>query len=402
KTTSILSDPIIEEDRIEQQRAALDYNYSAQPLYITPFKNAISNDTYLKFLSEFNFNPIPSNLAFRNELNRFSSTTVYRFMESEFSDWYTKRFTWDRNYNLAWNLTRSLRLNFDAISNSIIDELPELDENRNPNDPNEIRDVLWDNLTSLGRPKNYRHSFNLTYALPFKFFPYLDFIDMGAQLATTYTWSAAALNAQDYGNVIQNSQARTLNTNINLVTLYNKIGYLKAVNDYQMGQPAASPASRSRQRPDAGQSDSRDSRNQSSGPGIAEVALLRPIMSIRTIKVNYSENLSSVVPGFTPSPKFLGMNEAWSAPGFGYVLGIQPTDSWLEGLVSGPESYITQNRLLNQEVVRNKTQRIDATVDVEPFRDFKITLTANKNLVQNNFEFFKVQDLGGDFQHLAP
>ena len=403
KTTSVLSDPIIEEDKIEQQRAALDYNFAAQPLYITPFKNAISNDTYLKFLSEFNFNPIPSNLAFRNELNRFSSTTVYRFMEAEFSDWYTKRFTWDRNYNLAWNLSRSLRLNFDAISNTIIDELPELDENRNPNDPGEIRDYLWDNILDLGRPKNYRHSFNVTYALPFKFIPYLDFIDMGAQLATTYTWSAAALNAQDYGNVIQNSQARTLNANINMVALYNKIGYLKSVNDFQIGQPASSsPASRSRQRPGSG-TDSRDSRSQeSSGPGIAEAALLRPLMSIRSLKFNYTENLSSVVPGFTPTPKFMGMNESWSAPGIGYILGVQPTDSWLDGLVSGPESYITRNRLLNQEVVRNRTQRIDATMEVEPFRDFKLTLTANKNFVENNFEFFKVQDLGGDFQHLAP
>src|SRR5690606_9895311 len=56
----------------------------------------------------------------------------------------------------------------------------------------------------------------------------------------------------------------------------------------------------------------------------------------------------------------------------------------------------------NQEVVRNRTQRIEATLDVEPFRDFKVTLTANKNFVENNFEFFKIQELGGDFRHLAP
>ena len=404
KTTSIQSDPIVEEDKIEQQRGALDYNYSAQPLYITPLKNAISNDKFLKFLSEFNFNPIPSNLAFRNELNRFQSTTEYRFMEPEFSDWYTKRFTWDRNYNLAWNLSRSLRLNFDAISNSIIDELPVLDENRNENDPSEIREYLWNNLTNLGRPKNYRHGFNLTYALPFKYLPFLDFIDVGAQLATTYTWSAAALNAQEFGNVIQNSQTRSVNANFNLVQLYNKIGYLKSVNDYQIGQPATSPDSRSRQRPGgAAPSGDRDSRkNESSGPGIGETALLRPLMSLRTFKLNYSENFSSVVPGFTPEPKFMGMNEAWSAPGIGYILGIQPTDNWLNSLVSGSQEYITNTILLNQEVVRNRTQRIDASLDVEPFRDFKITVKANKNFVENNFEFFKVQEPGGEFRHLAP
>ncbi|MCB0687528.1 MAG: cell surface protein SprA, partial [Saprospiraceae bacterium] len=394
KTTSIISDPIIEEDKIEQQQGSLDYNYSAQPLYITPLKNAISNDKFLKFLTEFNFNPIPSSLGFRNEINRFKSTTEYRFMEPEFSDWYTKRFTWDRNYNLAWNLSRSLRLNFDAISNSIIDELPVLDGNRNENDQNEIRQFLWDNLTNLGRPKNYQHNINLTYALPFKYFPVIDFIDVGAQVATTYTWSAAALNALDYGNVIQNSQTRSVNANINLVDLYNKVGYLKSVNDFQIGKPTNDGNPRSRQRPGENSSSTgRDSRNEeSSGPGIAEAALLRPIMSIRTLKVNYSENFRSVVPGFTPTPKFFGMNDAWSSPGLGYVLGIQPTDSWLDGLVSGSEEYITNTILLNQEVVRNRTQRIDATLEVEPFRDFKVTVTANKNYVENNFEFFKVQD----------
>ncbi len=404
KTTSIQSDPIIEEDKIEQQRGALDYNYSAQPLYITPLKNAIANDKFLKFLSEFNFNPIPSNLAFRNELNRFQSTTEYRFMEPEFSDWYTKRFTWDRNYNLAWNLTRSLRLNFDAISNSIIDELPVLDENRNPYDPSEIRDTLWNNLTNLGRPKNYQHKVNLTYALPFKYLPFLDFIDVGTQLSTTYTWSAAALNAQEFGNIIQNSQSRSVNANVNFLQLYNKVGYLKAVNDFQLGQPATNGNARSRQRPGTSSQDAdQDSRSSgSSGPGIAETALLRPLMSLRTIKFNYTENFSSVVPGFTPEPKFLGMNEAWSAPGIGYILGVQPTDQWLNSLVSGSEQYITNTILLNQEVVRNRTQRIDASMDVEPFRDFKITVTANKNFVENNFEFFKVQEAGGDFKHLAP
>src|SRR5690606_16732572 len=184
-----------------------------------------------------------------------------------FSDWYTKRFTWDRNYNLAWNLTRSLRLNFDAISNSIIDELPVLDRDRNENDPGEIQDVLWDNLSSLGRPKNYQHSFNVTYALPFKYLPFLDFIDVGAQLATTYTWSAAALNAQDYGNVIQNSQARSINANVDFVNLYNKVGYLRSINNFQIGQPASTSTgpSRSRQRPgNTDQSGGRDSRSEQS------------------------------------------------------------------------------------------------------------------------------------------
>lgn len=401
KTTSILSDPVIEEDKIEQQRGALDYNYSAQPLYITPLENVISNDKFLKFLTEFNFNPIPSSVSIRNELNRFNSTTLYRFMESEFSDWYTKRFTWDRDYNLSWNLTRSLRLNFDAMNNSVVDELPVLDENRNPYEQEAIRDTLWSNLSRLGRPKNYQHKFNLTYALPFKYFPMLDFIDVGAQMATTYTWSAAARNAvDDYGNIIQNSQTRSVNANINFVNLYNKLGYLKSVNDYRMGRESGGADARSRQRPGSGQNQGRG--EGSSGPGMAEVALLRPLMAIRNLKFNYTENLSSVVPGFKPQPRFMGMDKNWNSPGLGYILGIQPTDSWLDGLVTGDNNYITRSVVLNQEVIRNRTQRYDASLDVEPFRDFKVNLIAKKDYTRNNFEFFKVQQPGGEFAHLSP
>ncbi|WP_236980870.1 cell surface protein SprA [Membranihabitans maritimus] len=404
KTTSINSDPIIEENRKDQEQAALDYNYSAQPLYITPFKNVISKDQFLKFLTEFNFNPIPSNISVRNELNRFQNKTVYRFMESNFSDWYTKRFTWDRNYNLVWNLTRSLRLNFDAINNAIVDELPVLDRNRNPYSEEEIRDSLNNSLGRLGRPKNYKHNFNLTYTLPFRYFPFLDFIDIGTQLSTSYTWSAAALNAQEYGNVIQNQQSRSATVNVDFVKLYNNVGYLKKINDYRMGG-SSSGNTRSRQRPGNNNQEngnSRSRRGESDGPGIAEVALLRPLMSVRSLKFSYKNNLSSVVPGFTPRPKFFGMNEEWSAPGAGYILGVQPTNDWLNALVSNGNQFITDTVGLNQEVVRNNTETIDASLEVEPFRDFKLTLTAYKDYRKNNFEFFKVAQPGGEFEHLAP
>ncbi|GAA5224855.1 T9SS outer membrane translocon Sov/SprA [Membranihabitans marinus] len=410
KSTSIYSDPITEEDRVDQEQGALDYNFSAQPLYITPFKNVISNDKFLKFLTEFNFNPIPSNFSFRNEMNRFQNKTVYRFMEANFSDWYTKRFTWDRNYNLAWNLTRSLRINYDALHNAIVDELPVLDENRNPYSADEIRDTLFNNLSQLGRPKNYAHNLNITFTLPFKHFPFLDFIDIGTQLNTSYSWSAAALNAQEYGNIIQNSQARTANIKLDMVKLYNKVGYLRKINDYKLGEkPSSDP--RSRTRPGNAPSRSRNPGNNGEGdekekknhvPGLAEAALIRPFMSLRNVNITYANTVSSIVPGFTPQPKFFGLDESWTSPGLGYVFGIQPTDNWLDDLVSGGNNFITESTALNQEVVRNNSERIDASIEIEPFREFKITLNANKNYVKNNYEFFKIQQFGGEFEHLSP
>lgn len=47
-------------------------------------------------------------------------------------------------------------------------------------------------------------------------------------------------------------------------------------------------------------------------------------MSVRRIQFNYSENNSTIIPGFMQSPELLGMDKGFVAPGWKFVSGFKP------------------------------------------------------------------------------
>ena len=137
---------------------------------------------------------------------------------------------------------------------------------------------------------------------------------------------------------------------------------------------------------------------------MAERIALRPLMLIRKGRFTYSENFNTVIPGFTPDTKLMGLSEGFDAPGWAFVAGIQPGSDWLDE--AGRNGWITHRPELNQQVTRNYTPNIDAGLTVEPFQDFRIELTANKQYTRNGTELFKDQDFNLDptatqFEHRA-
>ncbi|MEO0778687.1 MAG: cell surface protein SprA, partial [Bacteroidota bacterium] len=186
--------PIIESDRTKTYKGAVDYNYSMTPLYISPFKKLIKKDKYLKLISELNFNLIPNSFSVNNELNRELQVTKYRFteLEEQFSTFYNKRFTWDRNYTLNWDLTKSLKFNFGANNRAIIDELKDYDtETATFRTRSQLREEIWGNLQNFGRTKNYTHNFGANYTVPFKKIPFLEWVSVKANYGGTYTWAGS-------------------------------------------------------------------------------------------------------------------------------------------------------------------------------------------------------------------
>jgi cell surface protein SprA len=131
-------------------------------------------------------------------------------------------------------------------------------------------------------------------------------------------------------------------------------------------------------------------------PSMGERIALRPLMLVRKGRFTYSENLSSVVPGFVPETKFMGLSEGFSAPGWAFVFGAQPTREWLDE--AGRNGWITQRPELNQQVMRNKTQNMDLGLTVEPFQDFRIEISATRQFTRNTTELYKdvLFDLGPD------
>ncbi len=224
--------PFIVSDNLKQYKGGLDYNWSFGLKPITPFKKAIKKDKYLKFISEFNFNPVPTSYGFNSTLERNKEVTTYRFpgtttVSEDQSTFYNKRFTWDRNYDLSWDLTKSIKLSYDASAKTIIDELNPyaVDYTDQKN-----KAELWRNLKSGGRLKTFNQNMSGSYQLPFKLIPMMDWVQGKASVSAGYNWDAASLKVPSFGNTIQNNQTRQLNGDFNFETLYNKSKYLSKIN----------------------------------------------------------------------------------------------------------------------------------------------------------------------------
>lgn len=122
-------------------------------------------------------------------------------------------------------------------------------------------------------------------------------------------------------------------------------------------------------------------------PSKMERMLVRPLLSVRKGRVVYLERYASVVPGFTPKSKVLGMNDGFAAPGWDYIAGFSPSDSKLDDFAKN--NWITDNVMLNQPLSRNYTQEFNASVNIEPFKDFKIDVDVMRNYTRNQTEMFK-------------
>lgn len=405
-------DPLIEFDRQENHTGGLDYNFNRQVNYVEPLKGI--NSKFLELLSQFNFNPLPNSFNFSTQLDRQINTTRYRFtgLEDRFNTFFNKRFGWDRTYALVWDLTKSLKFNFNATNQAVVDEPSEADllENFTLEEAKQIRrDSVWNNLRQFGRTKNYQHNFTVNYDLPIKYIPGFDFVSVQGQYRGNYTWTAAALNADSLGNVIQNSQDIQANAELNFETLYNKIPYLAKIN--QGNRPSASQRrGRSRQRQTGGGQEKEDQEKREITT--LEKVLIRPLMSVRTARFNYTEQRSTVVPGFLPQTNLLGLNPGFEAPGWDFVAGLQPRIRTLDESQYGSDidwlaqaadqGWISGSVFLNQEVVQNFTQRLDGRITVEPFRDFRIDIEARREFTENHTQFFKDTIGNGDFVHVIP
>jgi cell surface protein SprA len=431
------TDPTLQVNVLDQYRAALDYSFSVQkPLEVRPFKWLPEAKGWTALVRDLNFNFLPNTFTFSNQMNRQVGEIRYRAAavgEDELPSWYDKRFTWDRSYNLQWNLTKSIGLTFSAINNAFVDE-PKGNLNTI-----EQRDSVLNNMKTFGRNRNYSQNLALTYTLPINKIPFLDWMQVKAQYSATYGWAAANLNVDSLGNVIQNTQNRQINADLDFTKFYNKWAYFKAINtparprpktNDKKGKGGKDGKGDGKDSKDGEQEDGKigkdtdpdmrdniakkDGKNQKSAgpkpkgggyePSTFERILFRPLLMIRKGRGTYQEQFGTSLPGFMPKTKILGLSNDWQAPGWEFVTGAQPNSKWLDR--AAERGWISDNVYLNQQVQQTYTQTINAQLTLEPFDEFRIDVTANKTYGRNHSELFKynTDSLGnnGAFGHLTP
>ena len=360
-------------------------------------------------------------------MDRQLAETRYRFAGgtdiSALNTFYNKQFTWTRNYNLKWDLTKLLKLSFNAQNLAVIDELDEFDLVTSERVDKQVADdYIWKNIQNFGRTKAYDHSLNVNYTLPFKNIPFLEWVNMKASYGANYSWDAGALNVSDsLGNVIQNSQTRQASADLNFESLYNKIPYLKKINKRSRSKKKGRRGSKGDDKKGPSKDDEKDKNSKDKDkkgkkkkkkkdrePSQTERLIIRPLLMVRKARLSYSENYSTVVPGYTPNTRLFGMDESFSAPGWDFVGGLQPnidpnTNDWLRQ--SADNNWISDNVFQNQQVLQNYTQSVDAKLSLEPFNDFRIDFDATRSYTENislNFKDTVYNDGISDIVHAAP
>jgi cell surface protein SprA len=223
-----IRNPLIESDENVEQKFALGYTYSVANKPFEPFKKRIkSKSPWLLFIKDFNFNYLPNSFTFRNNLDRSFSETILRDVDEggyEMPPYYYKNFVWNRNYNLRWDFTRSISLNYQANNISRIDE-----PFGRINTP-EKRDSLWNRISDFGRNTYYFQKLDLTYNLPTSKFPFLSWTTINLVYNATYDWTAASLLAYEQGNIITNTQLKQVNGAFNFTQLYNRSRHFREAN----------------------------------------------------------------------------------------------------------------------------------------------------------------------------
>lgn len=362
-------------------KGVVAWQYTSKFKGFEPFKDVkLFAPKSLQFLKDFNFNPMPTSISVRGELDRSYSELTYR---SSLKDAgaiankpnYSKYFVFNRYYNVRWSLTKSLSVDYNATVNAIIDE-----PNGDLSNPDSLKIVL-NNLKNFGRIKYLDQSITSNYTLPFEKFPITNWISGDYRYSAGYNWKAGPLEkttALQIGNTIQNSRTQALTGRIDMVKLYNKIGFLKDVNT-----PAKPPAPINNKKPAVPDTVRRP-------PDLRAVKLfLRLVMSLRNINASYTLNEGSILPGFNKNPKLFGFDQDWQSPGIGFLLGDQDPNI---ASLAGKNGWLTKNPKLTAPFTQNQSTELTLRASLEPSTDIKIQLDARKSTNAAYQEIFRYDD----------
>jgi len=384
----------------KQYKGSVAYQFSPKGTGIEPFKDAAGlSSPWLKFIKDFNFSLMPSSIGVRLDVDRSLSKTVYRnaglngqFIESDPN--YLKYFTLARTYNVRWNLSKNLSFEYNSRANAVIDEPDGLI------DTEEKRDSIKHNLKKFGRLKNFDQSVTMNYTLPLDKFPVTDWLGADYRYQANYNWRAGPLNwinddirtveesfkdltdSLDFKNTIQNSRDQNFTGRIDLVKLYNKVKFLKELNNKKppSNRPTNNPAI-----PTRTPADTAKIKEKPPVPGFVK-GFFRILMSIRSVNISYTLTEGTILPGFANTPRFMGMDKSWNSPGWGFVLGNQDPDIRFDASDRG---WLTTNRLLTTPFQQNRAENINIKANIEPMSDLKIQLDARKETTSSYQEIFR-------------
>ncbi len=400
----------IEYDSRKQIRGGIGYNFLSNPKPVRPLQNVkVLQKKSLAIFKDFNFFYMPKMFGFRTDMNRQYNERLLRNKSDALiimEPTYTKTWDWNRLYDLKYDLTQSLKLEYQANANAYIDEPPG-QINRTADDYQAKRDSIWDEIMNFGSMNRFTQNMNVNYNLPINKIPILNWVTVNTRYASTFRWEASPRSIQDkMGNSIENSNTLSVNGSARMTNLYNKWDFLRKLNQQGRGQspnrPGMPPGRTAPQNqpkepdPQAAGTDS----TQKKSPQIAKtigIGLVKMIIGVKDIQVSYSESNGTLLPGFMPKPDILGNRLGDMAPGLGFAFGSQYDIR--ESAVRN--QWLTTDTLLNSAYITRNTKNLNIRVTYEPFPEFRVEVVAEKKESFGYQEYFKANN-NGEFTSSSP
>lgn len=387
-------------------RAGANYNYAFEPVKIEPFK---SNDSlfvskHWKILKDFNLNLLPSSFSINSDINRQFSKQKFREVELGgdnigIEELFRRNYTFDFQYNINYNITDALSLNFMASNSNIVRNYF-VDDRINGSQDSELN--VWDGFFDFGDPNFQTQELQVNYELPLYKIPALSFLRATYAYNGAFQWqkgsdlntglqvedpdSPGNYNTYNLGNSIQNSNTHNINSTLNMETLYQTLGLVKKGQQRRSrGRERSAPATRRSATPNRGEENADgDDPNKLSAGNKAYNTLVDVVTMVKRVQLNYSENNGTYLPGYLPTPGFIGTLK----PTVGYTFGGQNDIRSL----AARNNWLTDFPSFSQQYTEVKNTSLDFAVNIEPMRDLKIDLTGNRMFAENYTENFIVED----------
>lgn len=382
-------------------RGYLDYNYTFKPWVIRPFNNVVSDTAksyrYLRWVKEFNINPIPTRFSFRTEIDRNYNELEFRNIEAilsgnqgnDFAPIKNRNFYFGWQYGLGFNFTKSLKLEINSVMRTLNDQM---DVNTMDNSS------IFGNVLRAGRPVLYNHRVQLNYKLPFQYLPYLEFLDVELGYGFTYNWNARSTVLRNFvnpeTNAAENLGSIGQNTNIVQVTgtadiprFFNQFGYFKRLSEKvqkrRMETDSLTTAYTQAWEKKRYAYKKYTYKNKLSFGQSAAFFLT----SFRQLDFSYTENSGTVLPGLLSAPNWYGIGQTNGGPTAGFLFGSQADirRTVLEN------NWVSDSDYMIDPYIQMTTRELRANLQVIPITDFRIDLNIlqnyNRNFTHTGFNY---------------
>ncbi|GAA4938254.1 cell surface protein SprA [Algibacter agarivorans] len=390
-------------------RVGANYAHNFNPVTIEPFKknDSLFTGKYWKILKEFNLNLMPTSFTINTDINRQFNRQKFREIDLGGSnigieELFRRNYTFDFQYAINYNLTKSLQFNFTAANNNIVRNYF-VDNDLIAGEQDNELDV-WDGLLDVGDPNRQTQNLGVTYQLPINKIPTFSFIDATYQYTGSFQWQKGSdlfgnLEVEEtqpdgsivsknvnLGNTVQNSNVHNINASLDMKRFYKYIGLVKKPirTVRKRSTPGGAP-------PGAKQKDTKPPKSKNKSVTKLLNAGVDILTSVKRIQANYSENNGIFLPGYLQTPGFIGTLK----PTVGFTFGSQSDVRYL----AARRGWLTTFQEFNQQYTSTNTKQLDVSASLEPVRDLKIDLVGNRAYYENYTENYRVTD--GDYNSLT-